>query len=497
MVNRDTDLSDFVEIGFTVSKAVRTSRFHDPENLSAKERYVDYNISASAIARDGTKARDFYWRHHVFCTYVEPGESRTFQVNLEPGFFSLRYGPEFIVDPSSDNRVERIGITHLDGRPAEPTQTVGPGSLTYNLTNAAPTRIIAFAISITAAERRAYSGTPPGFRLGGFLSGSRLLSTQTFLDLFPSETVMSAGGLAVKRVALLFTDIKGSTALYDRIGDMKAFNLVRQHFGVLRDAIAANHGALVKTIGDAVMASFHEPLDAIRAALDMLAQIRRFNDSVGEELITLKIGAHVGQCLAVTLNERLDYFGQTANLGGPWGTSNGLRVRVMTRPPTEAASHRSWGVIRHSLPQPLVSSNINSSCNRRFRRKLCSVHAKIPSPCPRQPPVPRRKPYRRGYLRQPGRGSRSGRPWAAPLRHDGYRYPKSGHCCRQIRTLGVDLGQYPFLTVLIDPPHLRLQEEPREPMVPARHYVPGRPGCAQGRCRRYGDGARSRRDACG
>ncbi len=89
---------------------------------------------------------------------------------------------------------------------------------------------------------------------------------------------------------------------------------MRQHFGVLRDVIATNHGALVKTIGDAVMASFYEPLDAVRAALDMLARIRRFNDSAGEELITLKIGAHVGPCLAVTLNERLDYFGRTLNL---------------------------------------------------------------------------------------------------------------------------------------------------------------------------------------
>lgn len=82
---------------------------------------------------------------------------------------------------------------------------------------------------------------------------------------------------------------------------------------MLRDVIAANHGALVKTIGDAVMASFHEPLNAIRAALDMLAEIRRFNDIAGEELITLKIGVHVGPCLAVTLNERLDYFGRTVN----------------------------------------------------------------------------------------------------------------------------------------------------------------------------------------
>jgi class 3 adenylate cyclase len=314
LVNRETDLSDLVEIGFTVSKAVRKSRFHDPKTLSAKEFYIDYNISAGALARDGTKARDFYWRHKAFCTFVEPDETRTFEISLEPGFFAFQYGPELIVTASSDNRVERIDIIHRDGRPAEPIRKVAPGSMTYNLTNASPTRIIAFAISIAEAERAAYKETPPGFRLGAFLSGSRLLSTQTFRDLFPSETVMSAGGLAVKRVALLFTDIKGSTALYDRIGDMKAFNLVRQHFGVLRDVIATNHGALVKTIGDAVMASFHEPLDAIRAALDMLAQIRRFNDSAGEELIMLKIGAHVGPCLAVTLNERLDYFGQTVNL---------------------------------------------------------------------------------------------------------------------------------------------------------------------------------------
>jgi len=244
LVNRDADLSDFVEIGFTVSKAVRTSRFHDPETLSAKELSIDYNIAASALARDGTKARDFYWRHNVFLAYVEPGDTRTFQVKLEPGFFSFRYGPEFIVDPSSDNRLERIDITQRDGRPAEKMQTVAPGSLTYNLTNASPARIIASAIGVTAAERRALSEKPAGFKLGGFLSGSRILSTQTFLDLFPSETVMSAGGLAIKRVAVLFTDIKGSTALYDRLGDMKAFNLVRQHFGVLRDVIAGNHGAL-------------------------------------------------------------------------------------------------------------------------------------------------------------------------------------------------------------------------------------------------------------
>ena len=48
--------------------------------------------------------------------------------------------------------------------------------------------------------------------------------------------------------------------------------------------------------------------------VDLLALARDWGKAAGEELITLKIGAHVGPCIAVTLNERLDYFGQTVNL---------------------------------------------------------------------------------------------------------------------------------------------------------------------------------------
>lgn len=91
-------------------------------------------------------------------------------------------------------------------------------------------------------------------------------------------------------------------------------DVVRLHFGFLRESISRNSGALVKTIGDAVMASFHDPLDALRAALDMHARIADFNADAGDDLISLKVGAHTGTCLAVTLNGRLDYFGQTVNL---------------------------------------------------------------------------------------------------------------------------------------------------------------------------------------
>jgi class 3 adenylate cyclase len=153
-----------------------------------------------------------------------------------------------------------------------------------------------------------------GWTMQPFLSGASMLSNQTFLDLFASETIVAPEGLSVKRLALLFTDITGSTALYDRIGDMKAFDLVRLHFGYLRECISRSSGALVKTIGDAVMASFVDPVDALQAALEMRAEIARFNAGAGSDLVGLKVGLHTGACLAVTLNERRDYFGQTVNV---------------------------------------------------------------------------------------------------------------------------------------------------------------------------------------
>ena len=67
----------------------------------------------------------------------------------------------------------------------------------------------------------------------------------------------------------------------------------------------------MKTIGDAVMASFVDPLSGPRAALEMVARIDQFNEQASGDLLALKVGVHSGACLAVTLNDRLDYFGQT------------------------------------------------------------------------------------------------------------------------------------------------------------------------------------------
>jgi class 3 adenylate cyclase len=150
----------------------------------------------------------------------------------------------------------------------------------------------------------------------GIVSGHEMLTLQTFRDLFPRETIPPNESLVIRRVAILFTDLTGSTALYARRGDAHAYSLVRQHFEVLFKVVDAHNGAVVKTIGDAVMAAFTIPIDALEAAISMHTQLNTLNQqlslSEADQLI-LKVGIEVGPCISVTLNGHPDYFGTTVN----------------------------------------------------------------------------------------------------------------------------------------------------------------------------------------
>jgi class 3 adenylate cyclase len=89
---------------------------------------------------------------------------------------------------------------------------------------------------------------------------------------------------------------------------------VRAHFRIVLDIVAAAGGAVVKTIGDAVMATFPTPEKAVGAALRMREAMDGLNAERQGENLALKIGIHEGPCLAVILNDRQDYFGQTVNI---------------------------------------------------------------------------------------------------------------------------------------------------------------------------------------
>jgi class 3 adenylate cyclase len=136
-----------------------------------------------------------------------------------------------------------------------------------------------------------------------------------FRTLFSSDLLKRGTPLKVARVAVLFSDLTGSTALYSKVGDAAAFRLVDDHFDLMRRVIDERGGAVVKTMGDAVMAAFTDPSDCVEAAVEALVRFERFRAEHKYGAATgIKLGMYAGACYVVTANGALDYFGQTVNV---------------------------------------------------------------------------------------------------------------------------------------------------------------------------------------
>jgi class 3 adenylate cyclase len=145
-------------------------------------------------------------------------------------------------------------------------------------------------------------------------TASAVIAMSEFRSLFAEEVLSPETPISVGAVALMFTDLKSSTTLYEEIGDAAAYAYVQRHFDLLRAVIAKCDGAVVKTIGDAVMAAFFDPAKAVEAAFEMLRAINDDNMARRTPALALKIGIHHGPCIAVNMNEILDYFGTAVNL---------------------------------------------------------------------------------------------------------------------------------------------------------------------------------------
>jgi class 3 adenylate cyclase len=138
-----------------------------------------------------------------------------------------------------------------------------------------------------------------------------LLAFQDFRDLFSEDYIGADVKLAVGEQTLLFTDVVGSTAFYASRGDPAAFVEIKKHFDELFAIVAKHRGAVVKTIGDAVMATFGSPLDAVRASQ---AIHQAFGPARADTPIRLRISLNTGPCIAVRLNSNADFFGGTVNV---------------------------------------------------------------------------------------------------------------------------------------------------------------------------------------
>ena len=182
--------------------------------------------------------------------------------------------------------------------------------------------------------------------------GSVVASFPDFLDLFATEAPASGVELSVGNMTILFSDLTGSTAMYERIGDARAFAIVEHHFQVSDKVVRDSGGAVVKTMGDAIMASFPSPAEAVRAALGMVEANR---ESFREHGLSMRLGVHAGPCLAVRANDRLDFFGTTVNLAARLESKSTPGYLVLTE---EKAAHPAVAELLGDRPREAFDAEL-------------------------------------------------------------------------------------------------------------------------------------------
>ena len=225
------------------------------------------------------------------------------QLRLEPG--EVRKESFAVPGPLRVRCYQAPGILPLEGtrvRIEAGGVRVGPGETgILEVTNALGGE------ALVVVERETWQGTAA--------TAALVTSLQDFRDLFPAEAVAPGEEIGIASLAVLFTDLKGSTDLYQRLGDPKAFSFVQNHFRYLVEKVAAHRGGVVKTMGDAVMATFAGGRDALQAAVEMQRGWEEFRRGHGDYGgVSLRVGLHQGSAIAINNSGKLDFFGTTVNM---------------------------------------------------------------------------------------------------------------------------------------------------------------------------------------
>ncbi|NLS18281.1 adenylate/guanylate cyclase domain-containing protein [Rhizobium sp. P40RR-XXII] len=305
-------LDEMVEVTFTVSPRLRHIGAHNPHDLPPHEYFRQiYWSSGVDLPEDGyeEKVDEFL----LEALELPAGEKAVVSLQL-PAEFVIIFEPvthsaQFL-DIKGEPTRERQSISLVFDRMHRHHDTIGlrPGPLRIVIENHTEVRTLPSVCIANDALHTLLGQRRP------FLTAKRLLSNQTFRDIYRTDTIDINQRLKIASLTFLFTDLRGSTELYERVGDLAAFDLVKTHFSILHEIVGAEAGAVVKTIGDAVMATFPTPDRALAAAMRMREAMSSLNRERGNDDLLLKIGIHEGPCIAVSLNERQDYFGQTVNI---------------------------------------------------------------------------------------------------------------------------------------------------------------------------------------
>jgi class 3 adenylate cyclase len=279
---------------------------------------------------------------------LKPGESITLSFQLGSGRYRLQAAgvqgtAAFDV---ADEGVDAVSTT-LDAAGFTPIPRLKAGPVSVRIDNA---DVVERRIQLV---HRAFASEAA--------TAADVTSLGLFRELFGQEVLAPDQHVSVGRMAILFTDLVGSTAMYERLGDAAAYGLVRRHFDLLRAAITRHYGRVVKTVGDAVMASFDLPRDAVEAGLACIAALRTLRGADGSPSgLRLKVGVHAGACLAIEANGSTDYFGRTVNVAA--------RVESLARPDELVAS---WAVLADEAAAAAIDAAVVAGAT--LARDRCQV----------------------------------------------------------------------------------------------------------------------------
>lgn len=316
-IETGVDLADSVEVLFSPHPSVAPraeERFCTFYPLAAPEQHAIYTLAPGQQFEDEVVLTPGRWQLGA------AGNAADAALIAAPG------GPEAVSWQAS------VGPRFTPGAAPAP---VGVGRVRLHLHNDAPGRLRVYLTRV--------GGEEPA------VPAALLTTRPAWRRTFAHEVLRPDLRVSVREVTLLFSDLGGSTAMYAAVGDARAFAIVRDHFTILRGAIEAEGGVVVKTIGDAVMAAFHEPERATAAAVAMARAFRPWAAGLGlERPLTLKLGLHRGPALGVAgADGALDWFGGTVNLAArAQGAAEGDQIvftEAMWAVPAVVATLRAAG----------------------------------------------------------------------------------------------------------------------------------------------------------
>jgi class 3 adenylate cyclase len=242
-------------------------------------------------------------RHIVSQIWLPPRASKQLRLRMAAGDYRLRtrqLSTWAALRVAEGAPAQAAGIRLSTEAVEVSAPRLAPGQVELTLTNPSDESLLVIL------EQTAWSAQA--------VSAAMVTALDEFRQLFSSQVLAPGLGVSIRNLTFLFSDLKGSTMLYDTIGDSPAYARVRDHFDVMKSIIARWRGALVKTIGDAVMAVFPSAEDAVEASLEIQREFTSGRSALSDPQLRVKLGLHRGPCIAVNANDLLDYFGSTVNI---------------------------------------------------------------------------------------------------------------------------------------------------------------------------------------